>query len=61
MVALLFIVFDIEASYLLPFIVNMDSLGSVGIYGIVDFIIELLIGLLYVLQVGVLDSKSCES
>lgn len=56
LVGLLFIIFDIESSYLYPWIVNASNLGSIGIYGMIDFIGELLVGLIYLFASGALKN-----
>lgn len=60
LVGLLFIIFDIESSYLYPFIVNLETVGSTGVYGMIDFIVELLVGLVYVLNTGVFKVNKCD-
>ena len=54
LVGMLFIIFDLEASYLYPFAVTIESIGSSGIIGMVDFICELLLGIIYIYKVGAL-------
>lgn len=54
-IAILFIVFDIEAMYLFSWCVSLSSLDLIGFWAMIDFIIELGIGLLYVLYIGALD------
>lgn len=48
LVAILFIVFDIEAMFLFPWSVSLSSINSIGFCAMVDFIIELGIGFAYV-------------
>ena len=54
-IAILFIVFDIEAMYLFSWCVSLSSLDLIGFWSMIDFIIELGVGLLYVLYIGALD------
>lgn len=54
-IAILFIVFDIEAMYLFSWCVSLSSLDLIGFWAMIDFIIELGVGLLYVLYIGALD------
>tara|TARA_B110000967_G_scaffold188319_1_gene210990 strand:- start:4639 stop:5169 length:531 start_codon:yes stop_codon:yes gene_type:complete len=48
LVAILFIVFDVEAMYLFPWSVSLSNINSVGFCAMIDFIIELGIGFAYV-------------
>jgi NADH-quinone oxidoreductase subunit A len=55
LVAILFIIFDLEVAFLFPYAV---SIGEVGIYGwvvVMLFLMELLVGLQYAWQKGALD------
>ena len=54
-VAILFIVFDIEAMYLFPWSVSLSSLDISGFWSMIDFIIELGVGYIYVLYMNALD------
>ena len=54
-IAILFIVFDIEAMYLFSWCVSLSSLDLIGFWAMIDFIIEVGVGLLYVLYIGALD------
>ena len=53
--AMLFIVFDIEAIFLYPWAVQLRVLGRFGLVEMFTFIGVLLIGLLYVWRKGALD------
>ena len=55
LVGMLFIIFDLEASYLYPFAVTIESIGTSGIVGMVDFILELLLGVIYIYKVEALE------
>ena len=54
-VAILFILFDIEAMFLLPWSVSLSQLSTLGFWSMIDFIIELGVGFIYVLYVGALE------
>jgi NADH-quinone oxidoreductase subunit A len=55
LVAMLFILFDIEAAYLFPWAVEFRHLGSAGFWQMAVFIFVLLLGYLYILRRGALD------
>jgi len=55
LVAILFIVFDLEAVYFFPWCISISSLNNEGIFCMIDFIIELLIGYIYAWQIGALE------
>ena len=57
-VALLFIVFDIEAVFLYPWAVNLQKLGWFGYGTMVLFALTLVAGLVYVWKKGALDWES---
>jgi NADH-quinone oxidoreductase subunit A len=54
-VALLFIVFDLEAVFLYPWAVEFKSLGWFGFFEMLAFAATLLVGLVYVWRKGALD------
>lgn len=54
-VAILFILFDIEAMFLLPWSVCLSQLDMLGFWAMIDFIIELGVGFIYVWYVGALE------
>jgi NADH-quinone oxidoreductase subunit A len=55
LVAILFIVFDLEASYLFPWAVTLHAQGERGYRTMLDFLVELVIGYIYVWKVGALE------
>ena len=55
LVAILFIVFDIETMYLFPWSISLSNINVLGYWSMVDFIIELSVGLIYVWYIGGLD------
>jgi NADH-quinone oxidoreductase subunit A len=54
-VALLFIVFDVETVFLYPWTVNFKALGWFGYAEVLVFAVTLVIGLAYVWKKGALD------
>jgi len=57
-VALLFIVFDVETVFLYPWAVNFKALGWFGYVEMLVFAITLVIGLAYVWKKGALEWES---
>ena len=55
LVAILFIIFDIETMFLLPWSISVSQLSTIGFWSMIDFIIELGIGFIYVWYVGALE------
>ena len=55
LVAMLFIVFDIEASFLYPWSVTLAEQGAWGFGTMMDFLFELRIGYVYAWKVGALE------
>src|SRR5271155_804431 len=54
-VAILFLIFDLELSYLFPWCVSLDLLPNLGYGSMVLFLIVLTIGFLYEWKKGALD------
>lgn len=54
-VALLFIVFDVEAVFLYPWAVNFQALGWFGYVEMLVFAATLLVGLMYIWKKGALE------
>jgi NADH-quinone oxidoreductase subunit A len=52
--ALLFVMFDVEAVFIFPWAVNVDSLGWFGLVEVSVFVVILTLGLLYAWRKGVL-------
>ncbi len=50
MVAILFIVFDIEVVFMYPWAINFKSLGMIGFIEMISFILLLFFGYIYVLK-----------
>ena len=57
LVAILFIIFDLEAVFFFPWSVSLSFLTNGGFWGMIDFIFELLIGYVYAWQIGALEWK----
>jgi len=55
LVAILFIIFDIETMFLLPWSISVSDLNLLGFWSMIDFIIELGIGFVYIWYVGALE------
>ena len=54
-IALLFIIFDLEVTFIFPWAVTLTSQSSFGFWVMVDFLIELTVGFVYVWKKGALD------
>ena len=55
LVAILFIIFDLEAAFLFPWAVSLDTIGWAGWATMMIFIFELVLGLVYAWKKGALD------
>jgi len=55
LVAIFFIIFDIEAIFIFPWVISFYQLTNLGFFNMIDFIVELVIGFIYLLYVGALD------
>jgi len=55
LVSILFIIFDLEAMYLFPWVISLNQIGLSGFWVMIDFLIELSIGLIYAWKVGSLE------
>lgn len=54
-IAILFIIFDIEIMFLLPWCINISKLDLLGFWSMIDFLIELGAGFFYIWYVKALD------
>ena len=54
-IAMLFLIFDLEAIFFFPWCVSLSFLNTFGYWGMFDFVIELFIGYAYAWQIGALD------
>jgi len=55
LVAILFIIFDIEAAYLFPWAVSLDQIGWAGWTAMMVFLLELGLGFAYAWKKGALE------
>jgi NADH-quinone oxidoreductase subunit A len=55
LVAILFIIFDIEAMFLFPWSISLNHITSLGFWSMIDFIVELGIGFIYAWKIGALE------
>jgi NADH-quinone oxidoreductase subunit A len=53
LIAILFLIFDLEASFLFPWAFNLGNISSFGFWVMLDFFFELVIGLIYAWCIGV--------
>lgn len=60
-IAILFVVFDIEISFLIPWCISISKLTLLGFWSMIDFIFELGIGIFYIYYVDALQWKKCEN
>ena len=54
-IAILFIIFDIEIMFLIPWCVSLSKLDLLGFWSMIDFLLELGIGFFYVWHCRALD------
>ena len=55
LVSILFIIFDLEAIYFYPFCVSLGYLTTNSLFSMIDFLLELLIGFIYIWKIGALN------
>jgi NADH-quinone oxidoreductase subunit A len=55
LVAMLFVIFDVETVFMFPWAVNMDELGLFGLIEMMVFLLILVIGYAYAWRKGALD------
>ena len=55
LVAILFVIFDLEAVYLFPWAVSFKEIGALGYWTMMVFIAELIIGFIYAWRKGALE------
>jgi NADH-quinone oxidoreductase subunit A len=55
LIAILFIIFDLEAVYFFPWSISASFLSIDSFWSMIDFIIELLVGFIYAWEVGALE------
>ena len=57
LVAILFIIFDLEAVYFFPWSVSLSFLSLDSFWGMIDFTLELVVGFIYAWEVGAKEYK----
>ena len=55
LVAILFIIFDLEIAFLFPWAVSLGSIGALGFWSMIIFLFVLTIGFVYEWKKGALD------
>ena len=55
LVAILFIIFDLEIAFLFPWAVMLKEIGLIGFWSMIAFIITLTIGFVYEWKKGALE------
>lgn len=55
LVAILFIIFDLEIAFLFPWAVSLKKIGALGFWSMMTFLFVLLIGFVYEWKKGALD------
>jgi NADH-quinone oxidoreductase subunit A len=55
LVAILFILFDLEIAFLFPWAVTLKYIGTLGFWVMVDFLVILVVGFIYMWRKGALD------
>lgn len=48
LVAILFIIFDLEAVFVFPWVLTLNSNFSLGFWTMIEFLIELIVGYIYI-------------
>jgi NADH-quinone oxidoreductase subunit A len=55
LVAILFIIFDLEIAFFIPWALALDSLGVTGLLAMIIFVVELVIGFFFIWKKGALE------
>ncbi len=55
LVAILFIIFDLEITFFIPWALVLDELGASGLLAMSVFVLELVIGFIYLWKKGALE------
>ena len=55
LVAILFIIFDLEIAFLFPWAISLGNLGALGFWSMMIFLFILTIGFIYEWKIGALD------
>ena len=57
LIAILFVIFDIEMLFLIPWCLSISQLNLLGFWSVIDFIFELGVGFFYIWYTNSLDWK----
>jgi NADH-quinone oxidoreductase subunit A len=55
LVAILFILFDLEIAFMFPWAVSIKDIGLLGFFAMIEFVVILVIGFVYMWKKGALD------
>ena len=55
LVAILFIIFDLEIAFLFPWAISLSNIGALGFWSMIVFLVILTLGFIYELKKGALD------
>ena len=55
LVAILFIIFDLEVAFLFPWAISLADVGMVGFWSMIVFLAELLLGYVFAWKMGALE------
>ena len=55
LIAILFILFDLETAFLIPWAISLDSISWAGFFSMIVFIVELVVGFVYLWNKGALE------
>ena len=55
LVAILFIIFDLEIAFFIPWALVLDELGIFGLLAMIVFVLELVVGFIYLWKKGALE------
>ena len=55
LVAILFIIFDLEIAFLFPWAVSLDTIGGYGLLAMATFLLVLVVGFIYEWKKGALE------
>ncbi len=55
LVAILFIIFDLEVAFLIPWAINLKAIGAFGFWSMMVFLLVLTIGFIYEWKKGALE------
>ncbi len=55
LIAMLFIIFDLEIAFLIPWALNLSKIGIFGFYSMMFFLVVLIVGFIYEWKKGALE------